>query len=123
MKNVEVNPITIIIVVVAALILGIATGAVAVGKYLKKEFKRLIKELREIHKEDLKSERNKFKDDLSRKDESLRKKDGIIEELLGLLQKKDEKGNSLTDTTLGLKAFNIITTQRKRMNGKHGIAG
>ena len=122
MNKVEVNPVTIIIAVVAALIVGIATGAAAVGKYLMKEFKRLIKKLREIHKEDLRSERNKFNGDLSKKDELLRKKDGIIEELLGLLQKKDEKGKSLIDTTLGLKTFNIITKQRNRLNDNQSIA-
>lgn len=123
MNKVEVNPVTIIIMVVAALIIGIVTGAVSVGKYLVKEFKRLINKLRAIHKEDLKFEKEKFRQDLSNKDEILKKKDGIIEELLNLLRKKDEKGKSLIDTTIGLKTFNVITTQRKRMNNNHGIAG
>lgn len=115
MKNNEVNPITIIIAVVTALIVGIAIGAVAVGKYLKKELKQLVKKLQEVHKEDLKSVKTKFIKDRSKTEELLRRKDAIIEELLGLLQKKDEKGKSLTDTTLGLKAFNVITKQRKRL--------
>lgn len=38
MSKVEVNPITIIIAVVAALIVGILTGAVGVGIVFDKEF-------------------------------------------------------------------------------------
>lgn len=123
MNKVEVNPVTIIILVVTALVIGIATGAVSVGKYLIKEFKRRIMRLREIHKEDLRSEKDKFNKDLSKKDKIIEEKDGIIRELLDLLQKKDEKGKSLIDTTIGLKTYNVITTQRKRMNNNHGIVG
>lgn len=123
MNKVEVNPVTIIILVVTALVIGIATGAVSVGKYLIKEFKRRIMRLREIHKEDLRSEKDKFNKDLSKKDKIIEEKDGIIRELLDLLQKKDEKGKSLIDTTIGLKTYNVITAQRKRLNNNHGIVG
>ncbi len=123
MNKVEFNPITIIIGAVTLLIVGITIGAVAVGQYLKKELKRLIKMLRDAHKDDLNSEKDKFNQELSKKDELLKQKDRIIEELLNLLQKKDDNGRSLIDTTLGLKTFNIITTQRKRLNDWHDSVG
>lgn len=123
MKKVEVDPVVLIIYAIMFLIACIITGAVSVGKRLTKKFKNQIEKLRAVHKEDLSAEKNKFSNDLAKKDEIIKKKDGIIEELLDLLQEKDEKGRSLIDTTLGLKTFNIITKQRRRLNGNHGLVG
>lgn len=53
MKKVEIDPVLIILGIIAALIVGIVTGAVSVGKFLIKKFKQLIVELRVAHKKEL----------------------------------------------------------------------
>lgn len=123
MAKVEVNPVTIILAVVGALIVGLATGAITVGKYLKTKFKELIKRLREAHKKDLNIEKDKHKKDLDAKDAVIKEERSIIYELLDLLQKKDEKGRAIVDTNLGRKSFNIIKKQQNRLNNGHGLAG
>lgn len=123
MKQVEVNPVVIIIAVVGALIVGIATGAISVGKYLIKRFKELVKRLRDAHKKDLEIEKDKHKKDLDAKDAVIKEEHSIIDELLDLLRKKDEKGRAIVDTKLGLSSFNIIKKQQTRLNNGHGLAG
>lgn len=116
MSKVEVNPVTIILAVLSALIIGIVTGAVGVGKFLTKKFKKLITELRETHKNDLKEARQESKRNIKRKNEIISKQQNIIDQLLDLFHVKDEKGRCIADTTLGRFSYNKIMKQRSRIN-------
>lgn len=115
MNKVEVNPIPIIIGVIAALLIGIATGAVGVGKVLTKRFKQRIAELRAAHKKELEDERKESKEYIKRKGEIISKQQKIIDQLLELFHVKDENGKCIMDTTLGRFSYNKIVKQRSRL--------
>lgn len=116
MSKVEVNPITIIIAVVSALIVGIVTGAVVVGKFLIKKFKQLVDELRASQKKELEDARKESKGHIKRKDEIISKQQKIIDQLLELFHVKDNNGRCIADTMIGRFSYNQIVKQRSRLN-------
>lgn len=115
MKKVEVNPVVIIITVVAALIIGIATGAIGVGKVLIKKFKQLVDELRKVQKKELEDVRKESKEHIKRKNETISKQKNIIDQMLELFYVKNDKGRCIMDTTLGRFSYNKIVEQRSRL--------
>lgn len=116
MKKVEVDPVLIIIALISALILGILTGAVTVGKFLIKKFKQLIAELRAEHKKELQNLKDKSKKNINGKNEIISKQQKIIDQLLELFHVKDEKGKCIADTVIGRHSYNQIVKQRSKLN-------
>lgn len=116
MKKVEIDPVLIILGIIAALIVGIVTGAVSVGKFLIKKFKQLIVELRVAHKKELSDVKNESDKHIKHKNETIFNQQKIIDDLLDLFYVKDEKGKCLVDTTIGRHSYNQIVKQRARIN-------
>lgn len=117
MKNkIEVNPVVIILGLVGALIIGIVTGAIWVGKFLINKLKQKMKELRAVHKEDIKSIKEDSEKHINSKNEIIKKQQRIIDELLELFLIKDKKEKCIADTPLGQSIYKKIVKQRDKLN-------
>lgn len=116
MKKVEVDPISIIIIVIGILIMGITISAVGVGKFLIKKFKILLAELRAVQKKELEDARKESQKLIDGKDEIISEQQKIIDQLLELFHVKDDHGRCIADTYLGRISYNRIVKQRSRLN-------
>lgn len=110
MKKFE-DPVVVILMLVATLIIGILTGAIAVGKYLVEKFKRNYSKLKKFNAQQLKYHKDKSTAIIKEKEEANKKYREIIEELINLLYEKDEKGRSVADTKLGGAILSQIIRQ------------